>query len=47
MQAAATSASAAELLLLSEVINQTVGDALSGILLVEAILRRVAVAGGC
>eukprot|EP00798_Chlamydomonas_sp_ICE-L_P009793 gene9793-7682_t len=39
-KASASSSSASELLLLSQAINQTVGDGLSGILMVEAILRR-------
>ena len=40
MQAASTSPAAADLLLLSQMINQAVGDAISGLLLVEAALRR-------
>ena len=40
-QVQATHHAARELLLLSRVINQTVGDAISGVLLVEAVLRSV------
>jgi hypothetical protein len=40
LQLSGESAAARELLALSEVINQAVGDAISGILLVEAALRR-------
>jgi hypothetical protein len=40
IQLSGESAAARELLALSEVINQAVGDAISGILLVEAALRR-------
>ena len=43
-QAEASVASARELLLLSRTINQTVGDAISGVLLVEAVLRYKSVA---
>ena len=38
-QAQVSNADARELLLLSRTINQTVGDAISGMLLVEAVLR--------
>lgn len=38
-QVQASSSAARELLLLSRAINQTVGDAISGVLLVEAVLR--------
>ncbi len=38
-QVQSSSAAAKELLLLSKVINQTVGDAISGVLLVDAVLR--------
>ena len=40
MQAASTSLAAADLLLLSQMVNQAVGDAISGLLLVEVALRR-------
>lgn len=40
VQLSSESAAARELLALSEAINQAVGDAISGILLVEAALRR-------
>ncbi|KAG2489988.1 hypothetical protein HYH03_011617 [Edaphochlamys debaryana] len=42
LQAAGEHPAAKELLLLSRLINQTVGDAISGLLLVELILRRKA-----
>ena len=40
MQVASTSQAAADLLLLGQMVNQAVGDAISGLLLVEVALRR-------
>lgn len=40
MQEAGSSKAARELLAVAEMVNQAVGDAISGILLVEAALRR-------
>ena len=40
MQAAGSSPAAADLLLLGHMVNQAVGDAISGLLLVEVALRR-------
>ena len=39
LQVQGSNADARELLLLARTINQTVGDAISGVLLVEAVLR--------